>query len=335
VLAYLLCQQADVLLSLPRWMVLLVLAMCVSSTAWMWLAARGLFHDRFRITVGNVAPVLAMMVLGLAANMPYLADAERHVPVAFDSPLSRLHAVGMLAFTAAALWEVARGWQDDLVEPRRAARRWVVMGIVIYAALALVVELAVRGHGVGRLLPALHVAGIGALALGLALLVTRRSLEEVLGCAQTPSTTGGEPPPEYGSNHTRTLLPPVAPDPLPTRESEALTRLERAMNDQRAYRREGLSVAGLADLLGIAEGTLRAVINQRLGYRNFNDFLHHYRVREAAARLSQEDLPILTIALECGYGSIGPFNRAFKERMGMTPSEYRGASRLGGGAATN
>jgi AraC-like DNA-binding protein len=32
---------------------------------------------------------------------------------------------------------------------------------------------------------------------------------------------------------------------------------------------------------------------------------------------------VLTIALEVGYGSIGPFNRAFKERFGVTPTAYR------------
>jgi AraC-like DNA-binding protein len=73
---------------------------------------------------------------------------------------------------------------------------------------------------------------------------------------------------------------------------------------------------------------LRELINQRLGFRNFNDFLHHHRLREATERLAHEDLPILTIALECGYGSIGPFNRAFKQRMGVTPTEFRAGARL-------
>ncbi|MBS0401235.1 MAG: helix-turn-helix domain-containing protein [Proteobacteria bacterium] len=45
-------------------------------------------------------------------------------------------------------------------------------------------------------------------------------------------------------------------------------------------------------------------------------------------RLAREDLPILSIALECGYGSIGPFNRAFRQRFGMTPTEYRAAARM-------
>ena len=51
-------------------------------------------------------------------------------------------------------------------------------------------------------------------------------------------------------------------------------------------------------------------------------------LQEAARRLAGEDLPILSIALDCGYGSIGPFNRAFRQRFGMTPTEYRAAARM-------
>jgi AraC-like DNA-binding protein len=34
-------------------------------------------------------------------------------------------------------------------------------------------------------------------------------------------------------------------------------------------------------------------------------------------------VPILTIALDAGFQSLGPFNRAFKAQTGMTPSEFR------------
>ena len=50
------------------------------------------------------------------------------------------------------------------------------------------------------------------------------------------------------------------------------------------------------------------------------------RLLSAAERLGDPQLrriPVVTIALEVGYGSVGPFNRAFKERFGMTPTEYR------------
>jgi AraC-like DNA-binding protein len=107
-----------------------------------------------------------------------------------------------------------------------------------------------------------------------------------------------------------------------------LAGLTHAMTEQHAYRREGLTLAALAQTLGMGEAALRSLINQELGYRNFNDFLHHYRLQEAAGRLASEDLPILTIALDCGYGSIGPFNRAFRQRFGMTPTEYRAAARM-------
>ena len=100
------------------------------------------------------------------------------------------------------------------------------------------------------------------------------------------------------------------------------------MAGQALYRREGLTLAQLAEALGLAEAPLRRLINQELGFRNFNDFLHHHRLAEAAARLASEDLPILSLALDSGYASIGPFNRAFRQRFGMTPTEYRAAARM-------
>jgi AraC-like DNA-binding protein len=89
-----------------------------------------------------------------------------------------------------------------------------------------------------------------------------------------------------------------------------------------------LTLGALAQALGLAEEPLRRLINQELGFRNFNHFLHHHRLAEAAPRLAAEELPILSIALESGYASIGPFNRAFRQRFGMTPSEYRAAARM-------
>ena len=52
----------------------------------------------------------------------------------------------------------------------------------------------------------------------------------------------------------------------------------------------------------------------------------HRELAEAEPALSdpaQADVPVLTIALDAGFGSIGPFNRAFKAQTGVTPTEYR------------
>lgn len=318
--AYLFCQRAELLFALPRPLALATLALCVSSSTWLWLAARGLFDDRFAFTAPLLGGALVMLALGLAANVPRMDAALAGWPDPGIGVLGQLHAAAMLGFTAAALWEVARGWNDDLVEPRRAARRGVALGIGLYAGVALIVELALRGRAVGALLPALHVLGIGCVALALAVLVARRSLDVILGLPAAAPATETLP----GAD-----LPEAAQETIAQRPaSAALARLTLAMSEAHTYRREGLTLAALAETLGLGEAALRTLINQELGYRNFNDFLHHYRLQEAAARLTAEDLPILSIALECGYGSIGPFNRAFRQRLGMTPTEYRAAARM-------
>ncbi len=49
-------------------------------------------------------------------------------------------------------------------------------------------------------------------------------------------------------------------------------------------------------------------------------------IREACERLRRPEdarLPVLSIALGVGYGSIGPFNRAFKARVGMRRARPR------------
>lgn len=317
--AYLFCQRTALLVQVPSPLVWGMLALCTSSTAWLWLAARGLFDDRFRWDWPLLAAGIGMVALGLLSNAPRLAALRAGGADPGPGLLTAVHAVAMVAFTAASVREVLRGWHDDLVEPRRVARRWVALGIGLYAAIALAVELAVRDRPVGLLLPALHVAGIGFVALALALLVARRSLDAVLG----------QPPVAIDSDRAA-ASPTIAPQaaPVASGENPALERLRRLMTEQHAYRREGLSVAALAADMGMSEAALRDLINQQLGYRNFNDFLHHHRLQEAASRLASEDLPILSIALDCGYGSIGPFNRAFRQRFGMTPTAYRAYIRL-------
>ena len=74
---------------------------------------------------------------------------------------------------------------------------------------------------------------------------------------------------------------------------------------------------------------LRRVVNRGMGHSNFNDFLHTWRIREACEELVRPEhapQPVLAIAMKVGYGSIGAFNRAFKARVGMTPTAYRRSS---------
>lgn len=105
-----------------------------------------------------------------------------------------------------------------------------------------------------------------------------------------------------------------------------LAALNRALQEEKVYLTPGLSIGDLAKRLAMPEYRLRALINKRLGYRNFNALLHEYRLRDACGQLAdpaKAHIPILTIALDVGYQSITPFNQAFRNAMGCTPSAYR------------
>src|SRR5690606_38125679 len=107
-------------------------------------------------------------------------------------------------------------------------------------------------------------------------------------------------------------------------------RILQVMTDQAAFTQPGLKVADVAHRLGAPEYKVTRCITGPLGFRNFNHMANHFRIAEAKRRLTDArlaHLPVLTIALDCGFGSIGPFNRAFKAETGMTPMHFRNAGR--------
>ncbi len=135
----------------------------------------------------------------------------------------------------------------------------------------------------------------------------------------------------YHFRSTELFAAPDAPAPPerarpPAAPSSLAQRLTALMAEERAYRAEGFSIAMLAARLGEPEYRVRRAINGEMGFRNFTAFLNGFRldeVRAALADAEQREVPILTIALDAGFGSLGPFNRAFRDAEGMTPSEYR------------
>ena len=108
---------------------------------------------------------------------------------------------------------------------------------------------------------------------------------------------------------------------------EKMDELTQLIDQRRIYREEGMTIAGMARALGTGEQRLRQIINQQLGYENFNDFLNHHRVKDAAQLLIEGENKILDIAYEVGFLSLATFNRAFKKEFAMTPSEYRSGPR--------
>ncbi|ATC96452.1 AraC family transcriptional regulator [Pseudoalteromonas tunicata] len=118
--------------------------------------------------------------------------------------------------------------------------------------------------------------------------------------------------------------PPISDPVSRTFKKQYQTLLELMENG--GFKQSNLTVKALALQLAMPEHHLRELINQELGFKNFTTFLNSYRIAAACEAFSDIDnirIPILTIALDLGYGSIGPFNRAFKEQLGITPSEFR------------
>lgn len=265
-----------------------------------WLFARAWFNDEDRI--GWRSWLLIAMCVTLEGIALIIFGGGRNRYFAIDI-LVRLFWAG---FAVAGLWVAWRGRAGDLVEGRRRLRTRFVAAVGGYVLLVV-------GSGfLANLAPEPNMF-FGAVNLGIPLLTG------VL-CA---TMFGIRHPDLFASP----LVEPQRAQPVPLDDPLA-NRLLAFMEHQKPHRDETLTIAALAAQLGEQEYRLRRLINGQLGHRNFATFLNGYRLAEVKAALvdpSQREVPILTIALDAGFGSLGPFNRAFREAEGRTPSAFRAA----------
>ena len=198
--------------------------------------------------------------------------------------------------------------KDDLVQTRRDFRRFFVLEV----AVGCMFITALVAYCLFNPSPAWFDSAISTTVFGLIGTLTfwtMRIREDLW-------------PVESGSSKVQSA---IADNGLSIAENALAVRLEQAM-EEGVWREEGLTIRILAERLKAPEHRLRRVINQGLGYRNFSAFINKRRVAAAAEAFANPDLadvPILTIAYESGFASLGPFNRAFRERMGQSPTDYR------------
>jgi AraC-like DNA-binding protein len=82
-------------------------------------------------------------------------------------------------------------------------------------------------------------------------------------------------------------------------------------------------LATLSARLGANTGYLSKALNDGLGM-NFSTFVNGLRAEHVAERLKARDhRDLLEIAFEAGFASKASFNRAFKARLGLSPSAFR------------
>jgi AraC-like DNA-binding protein len=276
------------------WLHAVLLALSAGNAVVGWLVAASLFRAAFRPRPWHGA------IWGLCAALGFAAAAPGLAATATDGLRLAVTAI-VLLLSAGALTEVFASWRDDLSDSRRRLRLIVIVSLagatMLNAALFAAFGPSPRADLVSLATIAAVLAGLGAVSWGLLNL-------------------------RAGDLFDRR---PTPREPAASAERAMIERLERLMTVERAYR-EDLTIGRLATRMGLPEHQLRRLINNSLGHRNFSTFINGYRIaeaRQAFADSSQAEVSILTIALDTGFASIGPFNRAFKAQTGLTPSAYR------------
>ncbi len=297
--------------SLPKtawWWTLPILS---AQPAVFWLWARAAFDDDFVLRRWHGALWLSIMAFGFAitlgwANWPALAGAG-----------GRVLALATLVLALAAAVQTVKTWRADLVARRRRLRLAMLAINVV-----LIATVAVAGFAA---IPVAVPGAPGSLPTAFGLFVV--AMLAAIGLFSAPAMAVDDATAAIASGEAGRqarvadrAAGRVVVDPI------LLRRLDHLMTVERTSRQEGLAIGALAARLDVPEHRLRQAINEGLGYRNFNAFLNRYRTEDARLALSdatQREFPVLTIAMDAGFQSIGPFNRAFKAETGMTPTEFR------------
>jgi len=123
--------------------------------------------------------------------------------------------------------------------------------------------------------------------------------------------------------HENQLEPDTPLVNFKNRDLKAIENITHAMEIDKLYLSNKLTVKDLASHILSQEYRVRRAINMHMQYRNFSDFINHYRILDAGRRLIGTDEPISNIGLDVGYISLSAFHKAFKEKYAVTPKVYR------------
>ena len=272
---------------------------CISVAFFFYLFSCALFDESFKPRWWHFLILLTQLVLGYRR---LLAGEQVEGEGVFSDLLRFVIQFGpaliSLSLIAMAVVRVYAGRANDLVESRRKFRRVFVLGTGLYALLVTVVELWLQEKPASDSIDFVHSIAIAGLTayLGQKVATLRSSAFE----------------------------PERAEVPAEAQDKDLIDRLRGAMEKELVFKEEALTIGRLANRLNVQEYKLRRTINGALGFRNFTDFLNYYRIAQAARTLrSDAEIPILRVAMDMGYGSLAPFNRAFKALQGVTPTEFR------------
>jgi len=273
----------------------------------VWWFGLALFDDDFRLGAAewSVAALFAAVVAPV-----------RLAHLGFDLPWAHVLDIPSFCITLVLMAHLAyraiSGRSEDLVESRRRLRVGFAVAIALVVVTSTVTERVAYAMNTDPFLSLFFTYILTfAMSLWAVLWLTRLNQDALaVDVLQQPA---------------------IAATTIDTKDSDTHRALVQVMETERAFAQHGLSIGDLAHQLDLPEHQLRVLINRSMGYRNFSAFLNHYRLGEVKRVLAdpgKNRLPILTIALEAGFSSLAPFNRAFKSAFDMTPSDFRAQSAL-------
>lgn len=128
-------------------------------------------------------------------------------------------------------------------------------------------------------------------------------------------------------------LQPVAEQPVEPEPEELKLQQEAAFAErmyllfekEHVYLNPRLRLSELAMLLGTNRTYLSQYFNQNCE-STFYDFVNDYRIHHAKLLLHSTDDTLETIAMNSGFNSLSTFRRAFVQREGMSPIEFRASN---------
>lgn len=299
--------------------------------AMFWLNCRIIFADRMNWNQG----VWVIAVYGVVASTVgrhMVLDTEWIKFFFWELPILIEYILLVMAFGT-----IIANWSQDLVETRRLFRGWVL----VIAGCTIVAGILTIRLQLGNQLVIVWIADIGILLVAALLLSTRaetlislsplakkelseKKLSDLITIDSVNSISTASNSEDFQAvSDDADSTGTDQDDGTPNHDRWMLNRLNELMASG-YYRNDGLTIAKLAQDVDIPEYKTRQVINQYLGYRNFNDYIHQLRIADAAEKLLEDpQLPILNISLDVGYRTLSSFNRAFKDIKGVSPSEYR------------
>ena len=274
----------------------------------LWIISTLLFVDEARIPMPAWAAMAFFIIVRGIGSALALSNPDFNASGFNFVMVQLLPQLIMLAFTLHAIYLAHHGYATDLVEHRRRFRVVFVIcaGVLIATILGLGIVNYFYSYSIPGAIYSIYVF-LATLAFNLSSLkLNDEAIRLIPDKVVRPRTE--EKPKEQ---------PPQVLSP------KFEQRIKQLMEEEKLYTQPGLTISELADAMSVQEYKLRRIINQTMRYRNFNQFLNSYRIEDASHRLLQSKIPISSIALDVGYSSLSVFNKAFKDRYGVTPSEYR------------